>query len=77
MQNKKRTSKREPLTKLKAMSHFMMKELVKSMNAVYETLAIPPLRCNQILSMQYMFAVVVNKKIFSNRLTYTQVINMK
>lgn len=42
MQNKKRTSKREPLTKLKAMSHFMMKEIVKSMNAVYETLAIPP-----------------------------------
>lgn len=42
MQNKKRTSKREPLTKLKAMSHFIMKEIVKSMNAVYETLAIPP-----------------------------------
>lgn len=64
MQNNKRTSKTEPLTKLKAVSHFMMKEIVKSMNAVYETLAIPPLRCNQILSMQDMFAVIVNKNIF-------------
>lgn len=64
MQNKKRTSKTEPLTKLKAMSHFMMKEVVKSMNTAYETLAVAPLRCNQILSTQYMFVVVVNKKIF-------------
>lgn len=64
MQNKKRPSKSEPLTKLKGMSHFMMKELVKSLNAVYETLAIPPLRCNEILSMQDMFVVIVNKNIF-------------
>lgn len=71
MQNKKRTSKREPLTKLKAMSRFMMKELVKSMNAVYETLAIPPLRRNHILSMQYMFVVVVNKKILKSFDIYT------
>lgn len=41
MQNKKRISKTEPLTKLKAMSYFMMKEIVKSMYTVYETLAIP------------------------------------
>lgn len=64
MQNKKRTSKREPLTKLKAMSHFTMKEIVKSMNAVYETLAIPLQKCNQILSMQDVFVVIVNKNIF-------------
>lgn len=64
MQNKKRTSKREPLTKLKAMSHFTMKEIVKSMNAVYETLAIPPQKYNQILSVQDVFVVIVKKNIF-------------
>lgn len=29
MQNKKQTSKREPCTKLKAVAHFTMKEIVK------------------------------------------------
>lgn len=64
MQNQKRKSKREPLTKLKVMRHFIIEELVKSENAVYGTLAIPLIRFNQILSIQYMFVVVVNKKEF-------------
>lgn len=64
MQNQKRKSKREPLTKLKVMRHFIIEELVKSENAVYGTLAIPLIIFNQILSIQYMFVVVVNKKEF-------------
>lgn len=59
------------------MRHFIIEELVKSENAVYGTLAIPLIRFNQILSIQYMFVVVVNKKEFWNHSTYTQVIKIK
>jgi len=78
MQNKNRTSKRERLTKLKAMSHFMMKELVRKYECSLWNISNPPTKMQSNLEYTvYMFVVVVNKKIFGNLMTYTHVISIK